>query len=210
MKDRTVRFQDGLARAVDGRSRAFLVLLVLPLALSFFFPLWRIEMWAPQYPRGLRLEIYSHRLDGGNHGHDIVEINNLNHYIGMQPLAESRIPELGWIPFAFGILALLALRAAAIGTGRDLIDLSVLLIYVTVFFLARFVLMLYRYGHELDPTAAVTVAPFMPAVVGTKQIANFTTRSVPDVGTLLVGVFALGVVWVTTRSLFASRQEVPA
>lgn len=208
MTDRFARFYAALGHGLTGRSRLVLACLILPLAASFFFPLWRIQMEAPQYPRGLSLDIYSYRLDGGNNGHDITEINNLNHYIGMHPLEASGIPELGWIPFAFGILGLLVLRVAAVGNVRDLIDLGVVVIYTTAFFFARFVLMLYSYGHDLDPTAAVTVAPFMPVIVGTKQIANFTTHSYPHVGTLLVGVFAAGVILLGARRLVIDGRRV--
>src|SRR5262245_10822044 len=41
--------------------------------------------------------------------------------------------ELPWIPFAFGVLALLFLRAAFHGKVRDLVDVSVLPVYFTVF-----------------------------------------------------------------------------
>lgn len=196
MAGRFTRFYAVLGRPLRARSRLFLVLLLLPLAASFFFPLWRIRMVAPQYPKGLRMDIYAHRLVGGNDGRDIVEINNLNHYIGMAKIEQSSIPDLGWIPFAFGILGLLLLRAAVVGAIRDLVDLGVLLVYVTAFFFARFILMLYNYGHHLDPHAAFQVKPFMPVVIGTKQVANFTTHSLPHWGTLLVGIFAAGVVLV--------------
>ena len=45
-------------------------------------------MFAPQYPDGLRLDIYSYKLEGGNNGQDLKEINLLNHYIGMRDLVE--------------------------------------------------------------------------------------------------------------------------
>ena len=32
------------------------------------FPLWNLTMFAPQYPDGLRLDIYSYKLEGGNDG----------------------------------------------------------------------------------------------------------------------------------------------
>jgi hypothetical protein len=187
-------FTTVLGMPVRARQRLLLVALVIPLAVSFFFPLWRIRMEAPQYPRGLHMDIYAYKLDGGNNGHDVVELNALNHYIGMHRIERSTVPELGWIPFAFGALALLTLRVAVLGRVRDLVDLGVLIGYVTLFFFARFVLMLYRYGHDLDPTAALKIKPFMPVVVGTKQIANFTTQSYPLAGTILVGIFAGGVI----------------
>lgn len=195
-----------LGNPVRPRARLVLIALIIPLGLSCFFPLWRIRMEAPQYPRGLHMDIYAYKLDGGNNGHDVVELNALNHYIGMRKLDRAGVPELGWIPFAFGVLGLLTLRVAALGRIRDLVDLSVLISYVTLFFFARFILMLYRYGHDLDPTAALTLKPFMPVVVGTKQIANFTTQSYPLAGTILVGTFAGGVIALTIWHLINTRR----
>ncbi|MBK7049133.1 MAG: hypothetical protein IPO18_02755 [bacterium] len=197
MKRMLNNFMSVASSPVRARPRWLLVALVIPLALSFFFPLWRIRMEAPQYPRGLHMDIYAYKLGGGNNGHDVTELNSLNHYIGMHPIERSTVPELGWIPFAFGALALLTLRVAVLGRVRDLVDLSVLISYVTLFFFARFVLMLYRYGHDLDPTAALKIKPFMPVIVGTKQVANFTTQSYPLAGTVLVGLYAAGIVFLT-------------
>ncbi len=208
MPGRFARFYTVLGRPLRARSRLLLISLLLPLAVSFFFPLWRIQMVAPQYPKGLLMDIYAYRLVGGNDGRDIAEINNLNHYIGMAKIEQSSIPELGWIPFAFGILGLLLLRVAVVGAIRDLVDLSVLLVYVTAFFFARFVLMLYNYGHQLDPQAAFRVKPFMPVVVGTKQVANFTTHSLPQWGTFFLGTFAIGVVLIAAWHVY--REWRPA
>jgi hypothetical protein len=138
------------------------------------------------------MDVYSYRLDGGHGGHDLQEINSLNHYIGMQPIERGSFADLDWLPFALGLLGLLTLRAAVIGSVRNLVDLLVITSYVTAFAFARFVYQLYVFGHELDPRAAVTIAPFMPVVLGTKQVANFTTHSFPHWGTLFMGIFAIG------------------
>lgn len=201
------RFYAALGQPVRGRARVILMALLIPLGASFFFPLWQIRMKAPQYPQGLSMYIYANHLTGGNGGHDVTEINNLNHYIGMMKIDQKTIPDLGWIPFAFGILALLALRCAAVGGIRDLIDLSALLVYVTCFFFARFVIMLYAYGHHLDSHAAVKIEPFMPVIFGTKQVANFTTHSYPHLGTLFVGIFALGVILTTAWHLLRELRR---
>ena len=68
---------------LDLKPRAFLVLAFLLLIPSYLFPLWTLTMFAPQYPEGLRMGIYSYKLEGGNNGQDVKEINVLNHYIGM-------------------------------------------------------------------------------------------------------------------------------
>jgi copper chaperone NosL len=191
------RFEKFLDEPIRFRSRFVLAVLIVPLALSFFVPLWRISLEAPQYPRGLHMDVYAYKLEGGHGGHDIDEINELNHYIGMRRLTRAEFADLDWIPFAIGVLGLLTLRAALIGKVRSLIDLSVMTSYVTLFAFLRFVYRLYVFGHDLDPRAAVDIPPFMPVVVGTKQVANFTTHSWPEWGTLGMGLFACGVIAVT-------------
>ncbi|MGD8319028.1 MAG: hypothetical protein PVJ02_01190 [Gemmatimonadota bacterium] len=201
------RFEEFLDEPIHFRSRIVLALLVVPLVLSFTQPLWRISMEAPQYPQGLSMDVYAYKLGGGHEGHDIQEINELNHYIGMRRIERSQFEDLDWIPFAIGFLAILTLRAAAIGKVRSLIDLGVLTAYVGLFSLARFVYKLYVFGHDLDPRAPVNIAPFMPVVVGTKQVANFTTHSWPQLGTAFMAVFATGVALVAAWHCWRGYRE---
>ena len=188
-------------------SRIPLALLVIPLVMSFFSPLWRISMEAPQYPEGLSLDIYAYTLEGGREGRDLQEINTLNHYIGMKRLERSDFADLDWIPFALGFLAILTLRVAAIGNIRALVDLAVLITYVLGFMGARFIYKLYIFGHELDPRAPVDVEPFTPVIIGTKQIANFTTHSMPQTGSYWLFSFTLGVILITIIHLWVGRRR---
>ncbi len=199
-----------LDRPLFPRSRLILAALVIPLLLVFTQPLWRIEMTAPQYPKGLTMDIYAHKVTGGNQGKDIAEINTLNHYIGMHKIDRAELKDLDWIPFALGLLAILALRCAAIGNVRSLLDLVVLTSYVSVFAFGRFVYKLYVYGHTLDPTAAFKLEPFTPAILGKKQIANFTTESWPQLGSFLVGIFVVGLFALTAWHLIAGRRAAVA
>ena len=205
MKNAVARFYDFLARPLFPSARLLLAVLVIPLLLSLTQPLWRISMLAPQYPSGLYLDIYAHKVDAGNDGHDVVEINTLNHYIGMHKIERSELADLDWLPFALGALALLTLRVAAIGDVLALLDLTVLCTYVFLFSFGRFYYRLYVFGHHLDPTAPVKVQPFTPVVFGTKQIANFTTTSLPQAGSLLVTAFAVGAVALLVWHLVAGR-----
>jgi len=184
----------GLQRSLPTSVRVGLVAAIPLLVLAFFLPLWHIGMTAPQYPKGLNLYIHMNQISGGNENRDINEINNLNHYIGMQPIRGEDIIELDWMPFAFGIIALLTLRVAVIGNLRSLIDLGTIAAYVTFFALARFYITLHNYGHDLDPTAAVTVEPFMPVLIGHKQLANFHTEGWPASGSYAMFGF-LTVIW---------------
>jgi hypothetical protein len=164
---------------LGARPRVLLVAASLLLGAIYLFPLWRLTMFAPQYPEGLRMAIYSYKLEGGNGGQDIREINVLNHYIGMRDLAPEDFNEFKWMPFVVGALGLLFLRAAVHGTIGHLVDVVVLYLYFTAFALWSFAYKLYSYGHTLDPTAAVKVDPFMPPMFGFKQLANFEVYSYP-------------------------------
>jgi len=172
------------------------------LVATYFFPLWNLTMFAPQYPDGLRLDIYSHTLVGGNHGQDIKEINVLNHYIGMHDLVNESFTEFKWMPFAFGALALVFLRAIVLGTVKELVDSVVLFVYFGAFSLWSFGYKLYRYGHDLAPGAPVKVAPFSPPMFGYQKIANFEVYSYPKAGTYVLAVVVLALataVWLAWR-----------
>ncbi|HRY44193.1 MAG TPA: hypothetical protein P5164_09630, partial [Thermoanaerobaculia bacterium] len=47
---------------------------------------------------------------------------------------------------------------------------------------------MYRYGHDLDPKAAMNVDPFMPPLFGGKQLANFEVFSYPQAGSYTLAV----------------------
>ena len=197
------RFQRSLDEPLTARSRLVLALCVAPLALAFTGPLWTISMQAPQYPQGLRLEIFAHTVEG-----DVAEVNTLNHYIGMAPIDRSTLSDLDWLPFAIGALILFALRIAAIGDVRSLVDLAVAFLYFGCFSMARFVYRLYVFGHDLDPAAAFDVEPFTPAILGTKTVANFTISAYPGAGTAWVALFAIGLAVALARDLPASWRAV--
>jgi hypothetical protein len=171
--------------------RVLLVTASAMLALTLLQPLWNMTMFAPQYPDGLRLDIYTHGLEGGRRGQDLKEINLLNHYIGMHDLANEDFTEFKWMPFAIGVLGLLFLRAAVHGRMTPLVDAAVMFCYFGAFSLWSFAYKLYQYGHNLSPTAAVKVPPFMPPMFGFKQMANFEVYSYPAAGTYLMGVTGL-------------------
>lgn len=200
-------FYEFLDRPLIPWSRVVLAVLVIPLLLTFTQPLWKIEMAAPQYPKGLSMEIYAHKVTGGHDGKDIPEINTLNHYIGMHKIDRAELKDLDWIPFALGLIAILALRCAAIGNVRALLDLLVVTGYVSVFAFGRFVYKMYVYGHTLDPEAPIKLKGFTPAIFGKKQIANFTTESWPQMGSILVGIFVTGLMGITLWHLIAGRRQ---
>jgi len=185
------REQQLLDRPLGWNPRGLLAAAALVALLANFLPIWNLTMFAPQYPEGLRLDIYTFKLQGGNHGQDVKEINLLNHYIGMHELSQESFTEFQWMPFMMGALALLFLRAAFFGTIGHIVDVAVLFVYCSLFSLWSFAHKLWAYGHELAPNAPVKVAPFMPPVFGRAQLANFEVYSYPGLGSYAFAAAAL-------------------
>lgn len=192
-----------LHRTLTLPSRLLLLAATAAMVAAIFLPLWQISLVAPQYQEGLRIDIYAHKLVGGNHGQDITEINYLNHYIGMKTIAQEDFVEMKVLPFAFGFFALMTLRAAAIGRIISLIDLVALVAYFGVYSIGNFYYRLYTYGHSLDPHAAVKIEPFTPVLIGKQQIANFVQTSLPLSGAVVLTLFPLLVL----AAIWFSRRE---
>jgi hypothetical protein len=175
------------------KSRVLILVAVVALLPSFFFPLWNMSFYSNQYTDGLVLHIYSYQLEGGKtpNRDDLREINSLNHYIGMRPLLESDFSEFAWVPLVVGLLMILALRAMVLGKMSNLVDVFVLFVYFGLFSMWSFYHRLYMYGHNLDPTASIKVEPFTPPFFGSKQIANFMVNSYPGIGAYAFFAFAI-------------------
>jgi hypothetical protein len=191
MKAILERSNRALELPLDMLPRVLLLVAALLLIPTYLMPLWKLTMFAPQYPDGLRLDIHSYKLEGGNGGQDVKEINILNHYIGMKDLTTADFTEFKWMPFVIGALGLLFLRAAVHGELAQLVDVLVLYVYFAAFSLWSFAFKLWSYGHHLAPGAAVRVAPFMPPVFGHRKLANFDVYSYPALASYCFAAVAL-------------------
>lgn len=194
-----------LRRPLNLAARLLMVLAAGVLVAAVLLPLWKIRLVAPQYAEGLELHIYSYELVGGNGGQDLVEINGLNHYIGMKPLSAADFIEMRWVPFALGVFILLSLRAAALGLMISLVDVFALFVYFGLFSLGSFYYRMYTYGHVLDPHAPVHIRPFTPVLIGSQKIANFVQSSIPQAGAYCLAAFPLLVL----IAMWLSRHEEP-
>jgi copper chaperone NosL len=197
-----------LDRPVSLAGRGLLLVGVLVLVAGATLPLWRISLVAPQYAEGLTLNMYAYQIVAGNGGQDLAEINTLNHYIGMKPIVQADFLEMKLLPFAIGVFALLGLRTVAVGRIMNVVDLGVLFLYFGAFSLGSFAYRLYSYGHHLDPHAPMKIAPFMPVVIGSQQIANFVQTSLPLAGTFCMGGFLLLVAAALWHSVREARQDL--
>ena len=151
------------------------------LIISIFTPYWRMTLNAPQYPKGLMVQIYVNRVEG-----DVAEIDGLNHYIGMRPLEEAGQVERRFAILAISSIALLTAAAIFIHTKWAAL-LALPAASVPFVFLGDLYYWLRNFGLNLDPNAALSssIEPFVPPVLGTGIIAQFSTLALPDWGLYL-------------------------
>lgn len=167
-------------------SRLAVALASLLLLVLFVTPLWWIILDAPQYPEGLGLFIWINQITGQN-PHDLKTINGLNHYIGMKTITPESIAELRIMPFIVGALILLGLVTAWSGRRRMLVVFLTVFLGILLAGLVDFYLWEYDYGHNLNPEAAIKVPgmSYQPPLIGTKQLLNMRTTSIPHIGGLV-------------------------
>src|SRR3954470_18599719 len=184
-----------LHKTLNLTSRILLLLAAIAIVASMFFPLWKMHLVAPQYSDGLDLFIYPYKIQGGGfNGQHLVEINGLNHYIGMKPIQQADFMEMRWMPFVFGIIILMILRSIVFGEMSNVVDLFAVYSYFGIFSIGSFWYRLYQYGHNLDPHAPVKIKGFTPLLIGVKQIANFREYSYPQTGAYLLCLSVLLIV----------------
>jgi len=149
----------------------------------FFLPVWRIDLFAPQYPEGLTMYIWINNLTG-----QIDIINGLNHYIGMKHISVDMFPEFKFLPYAVGFFMLLGMIVAVTGKRKFLFYYLILTAIGGVLAMVDFYKWGWDYGHHLDKTAPIQVPNFsyQPPLLGHKRLLNFDAYSFPDVGGWIV------------------------
>ena len=169
------------------QSKIIVILASLILILSFFFPIWYIDLEAPQYPEGIGLEIWLNKITGQK-PHDLNNINGLNHYIGMKEIVPDAIPELKIMPFIIIFLIVFGLISGISGK-RSLVYIWIVLFFVIAAVgLYDFYMWEYDYGHNLNPHAAIKIPgmAYQPPLIGSKMLLNFNAISMPHIGSWIL------------------------
>ena len=175
----------------------------------FWFPLWNIQLGAPQYPDPLGMDIYISGIEGEEE-FDIQNIDSVNHYIGMKKIPS---PEEMWefriFPLVIGGMAALGVLLALLGFFKKISPnwfLGWLLLMGTLGILGMydFNSWLLDYGTDLDPKAIIKLTDpegnplnYKPPLLGTQKILNFTAYSYPKLGAYLMfaGMFLTLLAW---------------
>ncbi len=148
----------------------FLIAALLLIA-SIFLPYWKMTLQAPQYPKGLSITAYIYKLTG-----DVRELDGLNHYIGMRPLAEAAQLERSLSIAAVSVLSLLLVAAIFIHSKYTVLLALPAILYPFIF-LGDMYFWLRNFGLNLDPTAPFSnsIKPFVPPILGVGKLAQFVT-----------------------------------
>lgn len=175
---------------------------ILPLFL-FVFPMWSISLQAPQYPTPLQINIFIDHLEGENEG-DIQNFDLMNHYVGMRKLPVEMV-EFDVFPIVVIAMSILGIIFAFIGKKNLFLTWFIIMAILGTAGIYDFYLWLYDYGHNLDPRAAIQLLDaYQPPVFGTKQILNFTVRSYPSLGAILLGI---GIILAPTAFYIEKKKE---
>lgn len=153
-------------------------LAALLLFVSVFLPYWDLTLRAPQYPKGLKAQIYINRVVG-----DVDEIDILNHYIGMRSLKAAALLERSLSVLLIVGVALLVFAATVVHNPWAALLALPALVY-PLLFLGDLYFWLRNYGMNLDPKAPLSgaIKPFIPPLFGEGKIGQFSTTAALDTG----------------------------
>jgi copper chaperone NosL len=188
-------------------TRWLLLASALMLPLTLLFPVWKIELTAPQYPEGLVMKIWLHKLSG-----DINIINGLNRYIGMQTIRQEDFIEFKILPVSVLLLTIFGILAAVKNTRKWTLAYTITFILFGLTAIADFYRWEYEYGHNLDPSAPIQVPglAYQPPLIGYKQLLNFEAFAIPDTagwiffGSVSLAILAWAIFWLREK-----REIVP-
>jgi hypothetical protein len=189
---------------LDRVVRGLLLMAALLMIGSYFLPLWRITAVSPSLSTHFGLALHVGRVESVSASTEAVE------------LGTDGSPDSRWMPFVVGGLALLLLRAAAIGTGMSLVDVSALFAYFVGFSMWSFAGRLDFYGRYLSAPTPRGVSLFVPPLFGHETIDGLLVSSYPAIGafTIAAAGFLLAVAgyftWRRGRSEMESEIRMAA
>lgn len=190
------------------KTRLMLFIASILLVLTFFFPLWSIDLNAPQYAEGLGIRIWLDQITGLK-PNDLQSINGLNHYIGMKIIDPDSIPELKIMPYLIVFMILFGLLNAYLKKPKLVYIWLILFLILGAVGLYDFYMWEYDYGHQLNPNAPIKVPgmTYQPPLIGSKQLLNINAVSLPSIGTIIILISILLTVFALYYNSKALKKE---
>ncbi len=179
---------------ISPTSQWLMILGALSLAITYLVPIWRIDLWAPQYPEGLTMKIWLSKLSG-----EVEIINGLNHYIGMAHIKEEMFPEFRILPYCVAFLIVSGVAVGFLRNKKGILAYLLLLVLSAIVALYDFWKWGYEYGHNLSDDAPIKVPgmAYQPPILGYKELLNFGAYSIPDIGGWIFALFGILVAGIT-------------
>lgn len=190
-----------------------MILASLCLLTLFVFPMWKILLYAPQYPEGVEMHIWINKIGGSQPG-TLQNVNILNHYVGMKVIEPDSIPELQYFQYVIIGMVALGLIIGLINNRRLFLLWTILLVGLCFAGIYDFYLWEYDYGHDLSDTAPIKIpgASFQPPLLGKKDILNFVAVSLPHIAGYFVGlsiVLGFSSWWLALKRKKDEKTDVP-
>ena len=175
----------------------------------FYFPLWNIQLGAPQYPDPMGMDIFISGIEGEEE-FDIQNIDGVNHYIGMKKIPKpAEMWEFQVFPIVIAGMAILGVLLGALGFFKKIsaswfLGWFILMLVLGLLGMYDFNNWLLDYGTDLDPKAIIKLTDsegnpinHKPPLFGTQKILNFTAHSYPRTGAYLmfIGMSLTLVAW---------------
>lgn len=150
---------------------------------------WNIVLHAPQYPRGLFIDVFVNKMEPAR---NVFEVDGLNHYIGMIKLTEAARFERAISVYAIPIMAIVAMIPFVWKRKYSWLFRVPMIVY-PIIFVADLFAWLYYAGHSLDPHAPMSssIKEFTPAILGEGVIGQFRTTASFETGFYLAVIAAL-------------------
>ncbi len=204
------------------RASILMILGSLMLLGLFVFPLWNIQLGAPQYPEPLGIDIYINGLVGQEE-FDIQNIDGLNHYIGMKTLPKPEdMWEFQYFPVIVMGMVILGVLIGIMGfAGKAnsywFLGWFLLMSVLGILGIYDFNLWLIDYGTNLDPHAILklqnpdgTPMSYKPPLIGHRKLLNFDAYSYPALGgyTTGLGLFLTFLAFLIGRKLKTPQKAM--
>ncbi len=193
-----------MRKKISKTTAILLIISALALIPSFWLPIWKIDLEAPQYPEGLSMQIWIDTITG-----DVDKINGLNHYIGMAKIEPEKFHEFDFLKYLVIAMILLGLLTSITRKRWMLILHTLWMVGCGVWGAYDFWKWEYQYGHNLDEHAAIKVPgmAYQPPLFGYKQLLNFLASSFPDWGGyLIIGAGFIAVACLIKELFFCKRK----
>lgn len=181
----------------------------------FYFPLWNIQLGAPQYPDPLGMNIYISGIEGEEE-FDIQNIDGVNKYIGMKKIPKAKdMWEFDVFPKVIIGMVILGVIIGLLALFKKMnhkwfLGWFLLMAVLGVLGMYDFDMWLLDYGTDLNPNAILKLTDlegnplsYKPPLFGTDKILNFTASSYPGVGGYMLFVGML----LTLLAFFVGRKE---